>query len=330
MAPLGISLYPGAYGQGGQTPLRYSQAVELGKRAEEAGFDGVFVVEAGMLINDALATAQAIALATQRITVGTGIAHVDYRHPALLGASAVAIDELSGGRFVLGLGTSSSQMSQALGIPWQESRLALRETARVLRQVFSGEQRPAPLGPYWPVKHSVPIHFAALALETVELAGEIADGVMLYLATTERYQQAKKRLERGAHKAGRNPSDPLVTLLIPTFLSDDLESARAAARPFLGFALGLPLYRKLFRRSGFAQEMDDVEKALELDDQAGVASSLSDNLLDAVCLVGPVSRCQEHLAGFREAGIDYPIIAPQPVGEDALTAGRRLIGAFTQ
>ena len=330
MSSLGISLYPGAYGQGGQTPLRYTQAVELGKRAEEAGFDGVFVVEAGMLINDAMATAQAIALSTQRITVGTGIAHVDYRQPALLGASAVAIDELSGGRFLLGLGTSSSQMSQALGIPWKESRTALRETARVLRQVFSGESRPAPLGSYWPAQHQIPIHFAGLALGTVELAGEIADGLMLYLATTQRYQQAKKRLERGAHKAGRNPSDILVTLLIPTFLSDDLEAARAAARPFLGFALGLPLYRKLFRRSGFEQEMDGVEKALEQGDQAGVASSLSDNLLDAVCLVGPVSRCQEHLAGFREAGIDYPIIAPQPVGEDALTSGRQLIEAFAQ
>lgn len=139
MPSLGVSLFPGVYGQGGQTPVRYTQAVELGKRAEEAGFDGVFVVKAGMLINDAMATAQAIALATQRITVGTGIAHVDYRQPALLGASAVAIDELSGGRFILGLGTSSSQMNQALGIPWQESRTILQETTHVLRQVFREE-----------------------------------------------------------------------------------------------------------------------------------------------------------------------------------------------
>jgi alkanesulfonate monooxygenase SsuD/methylene tetrahydromethanopterin reductase-like flavin-dependent oxidoreductase (luciferase family) len=320
MATVGVSLYP--YG------LSYRAAVTLGKLAEDYGFDSVFVVEGGVN-NDAMAMAEAVALGTQRITVGTGIANLYFRHPATLGAGAVAIDELSDGRFILGIGASNPGMIGSLGLTWRDPRVALRETTEWLRQVFAGKTPPGIRTPFRPAQHSIPIHWAGVALETAELAGELADGLMAYIAPKERFTQLVARMQRGAQRAGRQPQAITVSLLIPTFLAEDLDAARAAARRFLAFYAAMPLYATMFRRSGFQEDMEKAERAARSDAQASVAA-ISDRLADAVCLIGPPSRCQERLAAWREAGLAYPILAPQAVQEEPPTAVRRLIEAFAR
>jgi alkanesulfonate monooxygenase SsuD/methylene tetrahydromethanopterin reductase-like flavin-dependent oxidoreductase (luciferase family) len=321
MTALGLSVFP--------HDLRYSTVATLGKLAEDSGFDGVFVVEAGAS-NDAMAMAQAIAMQTQRISVGTGIANLYLRHPLTLGAAAVAIDELSEGRFILGLGVNNASLITALGLTWRDPRLALRDTTAVLRQVFAGGTPPGARTPLRRAQHPIPIHLAGVALETAELAGEIADGLMCYLTTKRRYQQVVARMQRGAHQAGREARALLVSLLIPTFLCEDVEAARQAARCFLSFYASVPLYARMFRRSGFAADMDAVAQALAQGTPDRVPACLSDRLLDDVCLVGPVGRCQEQLAAFREAGVTYPQLAPQAVQEEQERAVRRLLQAFTR
>jgi alkanesulfonate monooxygenase SsuD/methylene tetrahydromethanopterin reductase-like flavin-dependent oxidoreductase (luciferase family) len=320
MATLGVTFYPHG--------LSYTTVATLGKLAEEQGFDGVFVVEGGVN-NDVMAMVQAIAMRTQRITVGTNIANLYLRHPATLGAGAVAIDELSGGRLVLGIGVNNPGMLASLGITSRHPRAALRETTEWLRQVFAGHTPPSIRTPFRPAQHPIPVHFAGVALETAELAGEIADGLMCYLASTTRLQQATAHMQRGAQQAGRDPQALTVSLLIPTFLSDDLPAAREAARRFLSFYAALSVYTRMFRRSGFASEMDDLAQALARgEQQQGIAACISDRLLDAVCLVGPLSRCQEHLAAWREAGLSYPLLAPQAVKADQATAVRHFLETF--
>jgi alkanesulfonate monooxygenase SsuD/methylene tetrahydromethanopterin reductase-like flavin-dependent oxidoreductase (luciferase family) len=319
MAALGVSFFP----QG----LRYTTVVTLGKLAEERGFDGVFVVEAGVS-NDAMASVEAMALATRRITVATGIVNVYLRHPALLGAGAKAIAELSGGRLILGLGVNNARLISALGLTWGDPRDVLRQTTNGLRKIFAGEAPPGVHTPLQPAAYPIPIHLAGVALETAELAGEIADGLMLYLASAERYQRVVACMQRGAQQAGRSAQDVLVTLLIPTFLSQDLNAARDAARRFLTFYASVPLYTKMFQRSGFDAEVAAITRAVQQEDHAGIAAAISDRLLDAVCLVGPRSRCQEQLAALRAAGVDYPVLAPQAVQEEPFTAAQRLIEAF--
>jgi alkanesulfonate monooxygenase SsuD/methylene tetrahydromethanopterin reductase-like flavin-dependent oxidoreductase (luciferase family) len=301
--------------------------MSLGTLAEEQGFDGVFIVEGGVN-NDAMAMVQAIALATQRITIGTGIANLYLRHPALLGAGAVAIDELSGGRLILGIGVNNARMIGALGMTWRDPRVALRETTDWLRRVFAGDTPSGIRKPFRPAQHPIPIHLAGVALETAELAGEIADGLMCYLATKARFKQVVGRLQRGAQQSGRTPQAVTISLLIPTFLSEDLGAAREAARRFLSLYASIPLYTTMFRRSGFPAEVEDITQALARGDQAGVAASISDRLMDELCLVGPRSRCQEQLAACREAGVDYPIVAPQAVQQDHDTAVRHLLETF--
>jgi alkanesulfonate monooxygenase SsuD/methylene tetrahydromethanopterin reductase-like flavin-dependent oxidoreductase (luciferase family) len=316
MSPLGVTLFPHG--------LSYTETVDLGRLAEDHGFDSLFVVEAPNN-NDAMAMAQAIALGTRRITVGTGIANVYLRHPALLGAAAVAVDELSGGRFVLGLGVNNETMVRAYGIEWQEPRVALRRTTEWVRRVVAGAAMPEFRTPFRGAKHGVPIYLGGVALETAELAGEIADGLMLYLTTPDRAQVAIARMRRGAERAGRDPQSLTVSVLIPAFVADVLDIARRAAREFLGFYAALPLYAKLLERSGFQTDVQQLREATARGDREAAKAAVSDRLMDEICLIGPAGRCRERLAELRKRGIVYPMVAPQPVGGDVLAAARQTI-----
>lgn len=291
-------------------------SVDLAVQAEERGFDDVFLVE-GVFSNDALTTVAGMATCTSRITIGTGIANVYLRHPVMLGIAATAIDEMSAGRLVLGLGPNNEAMITRAGLSWRDPRQALRETTDTVRAVFAGTGPPG-LRPVRPAAHKIPIHWAAMALETCEAAGRHADGLMLYLCAPPRYQRAVDRMRRGALAAQRDPADVGVSVLVPAFVHDDLPAARQAAREFLVHYAAMPHYAKPFEASGFAAEMAGVRAALAAGDGAGAMAALSDRLLDAVLLVGPPGRCRERLTALREAGVEWVLLGPQRVGERSL------------
>src|SRR5262245_47987430 len=179
------------------------EAVDLAVIAEARGWDSVFMVES-VFSNDALTTVACMAGRTSRITIGTGIANIYLRHPVMLGIAASSIDEMSGGRLVLGLGPNNEAMITRAGLSWRDPRRALRETTDAVRAVFSGTGLPG-LRPPRPASRSIPVHWAAMALETCEAAGAHADGLMLYLCSPERYQRAVDRMRRGAVAAKRDP-----------------------------------------------------------------------------------------------------------------------------
>jgi alkanesulfonate monooxygenase SsuD/methylene tetrahydromethanopterin reductase-like flavin-dependent oxidoreductase (luciferase family) len=131
-----------------------------------------------------------------------------------------------------------------------------------------------------------------------------------------RVAQSKVWAARGRAKApGRGPLD--IALGLPTFVGDDIEALRDAARANLALFTTFPFYQRMFRASGF------VEEAAKAEQGAG-GDSLSDRLLDAICLIGPISRCREQLEAFRAAGVDLPILSP-PIGVEG---GREVIRAF--
>ena len=151
---------------------------------------------------------------------------------------------------------------------------------------------------------------------TVELAGELADGMMPFMWSAPRVRRSRVWAARGRAKApGRGPLD--VAHGIPTFVGDDIEALREAARANLALFTTFPFYQRMFRASGFAEEAAKAEAG------AGGAA-LSDRMLDAICLIGPISRCHEQFAAFREAGVDLPILSP-PIGVDR---AREVIRAF--
>ena len=162
----------------------------------------------------------------------------------------------------------------------------------------------------------MPLYVATLTSPTVELAGELADGIMPFLWPAARVKQSQTWVARGRAKS---PTlGPLtITLGLPTFIGNDLEALHDAARQNLGLFTTFPFFQRLFRASGFAEEATQMEQGVG-------PAALSDRLLDAVCLLGPESRCSEQLAAFRAAGVDLPILLP-PAGVEG---ARAVIQAF--
>jgi 5,10-methylenetetrahydromethanopterin reductase len=304
---LAIGLIPG-------TGWRASDVQDVARAAEDAGFDAVFCTEVN---NDAIATAQLMGTATRNIQVGTWVANIYLRHPYLCAKAASLAADATDGRFVLGLGVSHQPVNRALGIEMARPASALREYALKVARWLRGEG-PATHLPQQPAPYPVPIHLAALTSQNVELAGEIADGVMPLWWSAARVAESRRWIERGRAKSGASGNFEL-TLGLPIYIGDDIEALRAAARANLGFFTALPFFQLLMRASGFAEEADQAERG-----RGGAA--LTDRFLDAICLIGPVGRCRDRLAAYREAGLDLPILWPAVRVEDA----RQVIAAFRQ
>lgn len=285
----------------------------VAREAEASGFDAIFTAEVN---NNALAVAQLMGTATTRIQVGTWVANMYMRHSYACAQGAALIADATGGRFILGLGMSHQPVNQGLGVQMLAPAHTLRQYVTEVRMWLRGEG-PATHVPQQPAVQPVPLYLSALVSTAVELGGELADGLMPFLWTAERVAQSRVWADRGRAKAsGLGPLD--MTLGLPTFLGEDVQSLREIARQNLGLFTTFPFFQRLFRVSGFAEEADQMEHG-----QAGPAS-LTDRLLDAVCLLGSVERCQKQLSAFRGSGVDMPILMP-PLGVES---ARAVIHAF--
>jgi len=288
---LGLGLIPG-------TGWRAAETQDVARAAEDAGFEAVFCAEVN---NDAIATAQLMGTATSRLKVGTWVANIYLRLPYLCAKQAMLAADATAGRVILGLGVSHQPVNRALGIDMPDPAGALRRYAVEVGNWVRGEG-PATHLPQQPSPYPVPIYLAALTSQNVELAGEIADGVMPLWWSVERVGQSRRWIERGRSKSGRR-GELEMTLGLPTFIGDDIDALRSAARANLGFFTALPFFQRLLRASGFAAEAGQAE-------QGAGGDALSDRVLDAICLIGPVGHCRERLAQYREAGLDLPILWP--------------------
>jgi alkanesulfonate monooxygenase SsuD/methylene tetrahydromethanopterin reductase-like flavin-dependent oxidoreductase (luciferase family) len=307
MERLGIGTIPGV-----GWPAR--QVEEVAREAEASGLDAIFVAEVN---NDALATAQLMGSATQTIGVGTWVANIYLRHPYVCAQHAALIGDATEGRFILGLGVSHSPVNDPLGVEMKDPRSAVVDYATAVQGHLRGEGPPTHV-PQRPAPVPVPVYLAALTSTTVETAAGIADGLMPLFWSAERVARSKSWIERGRAKAASRESLDLA-LGIPTYIGSDLDAMRDAARANLALFTTFPFFQHLFRVSGYAAE------AARMVDGAGGAA-LSDRLLDAVCLIGPIERCREQLEAFRAAGVDLPILVPG-IGVDA---ARDVIRAFAR
>src|SRR5438128_3718969 len=302
---LGVGVIPGA-------GWSAAEVQAIAREAEDTGFDAIFSAEVN---NDVMATAQLMGAATKRINVGTWVANIYLRHTYVCAQGAALIGDATDGRFILGLGVSHGPVNSALGIDMGEPPEVLRRYVTAVRNWLNGEG-PATHLPQRPSPKPVPIYVAAVTSRTVELASELADGIMPFLWSAERFSKSKAWIDRGRTRAsGLGTLD--VTAGLPIFIGDDVKAMRDAARQNLGLYTTFPFFQRLFRASGFAAEAAEMEKGVG-------GSAVSDQLLDAVCLLGPIARCREHLAAFRSAGVDLPTLVP-PIRLDGT---RTVIKAF--
>ena len=298
---IGLGIIPGV-------GWRAKDIQTIAREAEDAGFDGIFAAEVN---NDVMATAQLMGAATRRIKVGTWIANIYLRHSYVCAQGAALIADATEGRFILGLGVSHPPVNKALDVDMGEPPAALRRYVIAVRTWLNG-QGPATHLPQRPTAQPVPIYVAAVTSKTVEIAGELADGFMPFMWSAARVEKSRAWIQQGRAKAkGLGKMD--ITAGIPTYVGDDIKQQREIARAHLAVFTTFPFFQRMFRASGFGPEADLMEKG-------GGGAALSDRVLDAICLIGPLSRCREQLAAFRAAGVDLPILMPPYDVEGARSA----------
>lgn len=298
--------------------------VDIGRLAEQHGFEAVFVNEGR---GDALACAQAIASGTTRLTVGTNIANIYFRHAFLAASTCRTIAELYGGRLRVGFGMSHRGLLGSLGIDMGDARAHLRDYVAYVQNGLAGRagsgflQQPASAFP-------VQVYVAANTIESAAVAGEVGDGLMPFLSPRGYLPTLVAAARASAASAGRALDECACVLSIPTFLSEDSAAARSAARYNLAFFALLPNYRRQWRRAGYGAAMDAIRALGRGASRAEVVKHIPDALIDEVCVFGTASECRAQLEAFRAAGADLPVIAVSPVNEDRLLATRKAIAAL--
>lgn len=275
------------------------------------------MTEAG---NDSLAYSLAIGLQTKRLLLGTAITNVYLRHPVLLANEAAAVQEFTGGRFILGLGAGHREMNTTLGIDMGDPMEKIRQTVAGLRKALDGGRT----GPK--VSQRLPVYIAGVSAPMVRLAGEIADGVIFNFFPPTRVKQALGEVAEGARMADRDAKGIEAVLFATAFISDDLEAARWPARKLLSRYGALRFYGNMMAKAGFEKEIGNIRAAAGDGDKA--VAAVTNELIDATLLVGSEARVRERLAELTAPGIGTAIVFTNPVNEDRNSAVKRTIRAL--
>jgi alkanesulfonate monooxygenase SsuD/methylene tetrahydromethanopterin reductase-like flavin-dependent oxidoreductase (luciferase family) len=288
-------------------PGRRRRTLELAQEIERRGFAGIYCPSFG----DGLGLCEAIALTTERIPFGTGIANIYMRHVSDYAQTASLIQELSGGRFHFGVGVSHQPVNQRAGLragpPLADMREFLGQIAEVPR---TGEMPP--------------IVVAALRQRMVALGGELGGGIIFANAARSHMAESLSHLPAG------RAADPgfFVGNMIPTCISDDLSAAAAVNRRTLSGYVALPNYRNYWKEAGYVEEMEAIEKALEAGERDRVPELLSDRWLADTTLFGSASTVREGLEAWFEAGVRTPILVPSSAAGNQLKAFEELFAIF--
>jgi F420-dependent oxidoreductase-like protein len=298
--------------------LAFSEAVELARRAEALGFESIWMPEA--YGTDAVSILGALAARTERIHLGTGIVNVFSRTPALLAQTAATLDLISGGRFILGLGTSGHQVISGWhGIPFDQPLQRMRETIAIVRQVlrrerltFDGEVFHLDKGLKLlarPVRETVPIYLATLTPGGLRLTGELADGWIPTLFAPEHMDVFRPELEAGARITGRSLDSLAIAPHVPVSIDEDRARAREALKPWVALYVGgmgsrtKNFYNDLVGRYGFAEDARTLQELYLGGKQLEAIRSVPDALVDAISIAGPASYVRERLGLWASAGV---------------------------
>jgi probable F420-dependent oxidoreductase len=301
----------------------------LAREAEERGYLTAWVGEASGL--EAIVLSTLIATHTRTLKIANGVIPVQTRTPVVYGQAAATLAHLAPGRFALGLGLSSEIIvGQWHGLPFAPSIQQMREAVQIIRMTAAGERVNFD-GKFYKMKNfrlAVPtpspapkIYLAALGPKMCELAGEVADGVLLNWIPPSAVPASIGHVEAGARKAGRSLADVDVAVYVRTCVTDESEEARSAlARDITGYAI-VGVYARFFAECGFAEEVEAVNAAWKAGDRAGAVKGISERVLDGLGAVGPAGFCREQMDAFAATGatpVVLPFAPPGPAARESL------------
>jgi F420-dependent oxidoreductase-like protein len=313
----------------GYSGKRIHIPIDAIKQAESMGYDSVWTAEA--YGNDAVTSASWVLAQTEKIRVGTAIMQMPARTPAMCAMTSMSLHQLSGGRFIVGLGASGPQVVEGWhGVPYGRPVTRTREYIQIMRKIMGREgpvefdgkvyQMPVkgegttglgkPLKSILDASPEIPIYTASITPAGLRCAGEVADGVFPVWMDPDKYDVLGKDIEAGFEKAGGGKSlqNFDIAPFVMVALNDDLDAAFDSLRPWLALyiggmgAKGKNFYHDYATRLGYG-EMATRLQDLYLSGQKAEAEALIPNdLLDAVSLIGSKDRIRERLAPWKEAG----------------------------
>ena len=312
----------------------WEDAAAYAVEAERLGVDYVWSAEAWG--HDAATPIAFVAARTSRVRLGTAIMQAGTRTPALVAMTAMSLDAMSGGRFILGLGVSGPQVIEGWhGIPFRQPLQRMREIIEIVRRAIRGErvvykgrvyELPLPGGEGKALRSAakprpnIPIYLATLSPKSLEMTGEIADG---WLGTSFMPEHARvflDPLEAGARRAGRSLAN--LDLQVPAGVvafSDDVERLIPARKPGLAFTLGAMgsrqhnFYNDAYRRAGYADAAAEVQRLWLDNRREEAAARVPDELVLRTNLLGTDAMIRARLARYRDAGIGT--LRVEPAGE---------------
>jgi F420-dependent oxidoreductase-like protein len=281
--------------------------------AEELGYSCITMGESWG--EDALTSLAQLAAVTTRIRIGSSIVPVFARSPANLAMTALNMDRMSQGRFFLGLGTSGRLVIEDFhGEKFAKPLTRMREYIDILRKAARGERLDHDgeffhtkrfqlrLSPY---RANLPIYIAALSPPSLRLTGELADGWLPIFLAPARMAAAVVELKAGAEAAGRTLRDITISPQVSIYVTDNVAAARDRERPHIAFYIGGMgvFYHAYMHRIGFGAEADRVRAAFLAKDRDGAAKLVTDEMVDAVTILGNPKQCREQMQRFFDAGV---------------------------
>ncbi len=294
------------------------QAVERARLAESLGYHSVWITQiAG---RDAFGVLSEYARGTDHIRLGTGVVPIYARTPAAMAQAAATLGEISGGRFILGMGVSHKpSVENFYGQRYERPLATMREYLTIVRGIlddggigFEGERLRtnfAWMG-YTP-PHRVPVYISALSPKMLRLAGALADGVVLWCCTPDYVSDhIIPNVREGAQAAGRDPGKVDVVAAVPASLTDDPEGARMALRRDLYIYWTLPNYRAAIERAGYGDGIRAFDEALASGGPEAAQAAIPEAFLDAIAAFGEAGAVRAKVAEYREKGCTLPCIGP--------------------
>jgi len=337
-----LGVHIGYWGLG----LTSADQLEVVLEAERLGYDSVWTAEA--YGSDAATILGWLAGQTERIKIGSAIFQMPARSPAMTAMTAATLDQLSGGRMLLGIGSSGPQVAEG----WHGQRFArqiqrTREYVAVVRQALSRErlefhgetlELPLPDGPgkalkltIAPVQDRIPIYLAAIGPKNTQLAGEIADGWIPIFFSPENVGDLRPLLEEGAARADRSLDGFDIAPTVNVSIDDDLQAARDRMRPFIALYVGgmgsrkQNFYNALAVRYGFEAAAKEIQDFYLDGKRDEAAAAVPDELVDTVTLCGPRDHVRERLSVYRDAGVGTLGITPVAGSKDERIEQLRLV-----
>jgi probable F420-dependent oxidoreductase len=287
------------------------------REAEQAGIECVWAPE---LFRSSVTQATWIAAATERIGVGTGIAWAFTRSPFILAVTALDLDEMSGGRFRLGLGAGVKRLNETWhGVDYGRPAPHLRETIEAVRLIMQKAHAGEPIRyqgdyheidikgwvrPHPPVRESVPIYAAAVQEGMARMAGDVADGLIGHPICSLRWldEVLVANFEQGLARSGRDRRDFDFIPTVSCAISDDEQAAYEAARRTICFYATVRTYAPLWEMHGFGEAAAAVGEAFRAGDFAAMPSHVPDEMVDAYCAAGPLDKVRARVAAVAERG----------------------------